>query len=61
MIYLDVILSGVLLKKGEKNGVEGSHVVCRKGERPEISRLRKTSLVRSFASLGMTFKLLAAE
>jgi hypothetical protein len=61
MIYLYVILSGVLLDEGEKNRVEGSHVVCLKGERPEIPRLRKTSFVRSFASLGMTFKLLTAE
>jgi hypothetical protein len=49
-----VILSGVFLDEGEKNGVEGSRAVPLSGERPEILRLRKSPLSRRFASLRMT-------
>jgi hypothetical protein len=49
MMHLkNVILSGVFLDEGEKNGVEGSLVV------QEILRLRKTTLSLRLAPLRMT-------
>jgi hypothetical protein len=42
MINSLVILSGVLLDEGEKNGVEGSRVVWLSGELHEILRLRNS-------------------
>jgi hypothetical protein len=52
LIY--VIPSGVRSDEGGTNEVEGSLVVWLSGERPKIPRLRKSSLSRRFAALGMT-------
>jgi hypothetical protein len=49
-----VILSGVFLDGGEKNGVEGSHVVHHSAKLHEILRLRKTPRSLRFATLRMT-------
>jgi hypothetical protein len=54
MINSHVILSGVLLDAGEKNGVEGSRVVYLTAKPDEILRLRKTPLSLRFAPLRMT-------
>jgi hypothetical protein len=54
MINSLVILSGVLLDEGEKNGVEGYLAVWLSGELHEILRLRKTLLSLRFATLRMT-------
>jgi hypothetical protein len=53
-IYLPVILSGVFLDEGEKNGVEGSREAWLNGELPEILRLRKIPLSLRLAPLRMT-------
>jgi hypothetical protein len=43
-ISIIVILSGVFLDEGEKNGVEGSPDIHLNGQLHEILRLRKSSL-----------------
>jgi hypothetical protein len=56
MSSLHVILSGVFLDEGEKNGVEGSCEIWLAGKLPEILRLCKSPLSRRFSTLRMTAK-----
>jgi hypothetical protein len=54
MYQQHVILSGVFLDEGEKNGVEGSPDITPYGKLREILRLRNPTLRTSLTMLGVS-------